>query len=256
MPSILDTANKRYQVTFYEREEPLNRLTAWLGDTPPTPSAGGGGYNVITLPFRSAVSVWQGRAGLLVQDIPIMLWQDAPEIVTPILPPKGNFGLVGAGGTTVYNFSDPPSRPTSTTAQANRLIKMWRPDDDTEAPPIIRVNAPNNLVPYQQLPFWISDFTWGAAIGDDTGTRVMQQLVIQVTEYRADEELQTTKAKTPAKSKRQKTYVARSGDTLSSIAKHYHLRNGWRQLAAAQNPVITDPRQLRVGQRLIIPANT
>lgn len=256
MPSILDTANQRYKVTFYERSQPLNRITAWLGDTPPTPSAGGGGYVAIALPMRSAVSQWQGRANLLVQDIPIMLWQDAPEVEMPIVPGRGNAGFVMAPSGGIYDYSNPPSRPTSTKAQAERLIKMWRPDDDTEPPPVIRVSAPNNLVLYQTLPYWISDFTWGAAIGDESGTRIMQQLVIQVTEYRADEELQTTKAKTPAKSKPQKTYVVRSGDTLTSIAKRYSLRNGWRQLGAAQNPPITDPRQLRVGQRLIIPANT
>lgn len=255
MPSILDTVNQRYKVTFYEREQPLNRITAWLGDAPPTPSGGGGGYTTIPLPFRSAVSVWQGRPGLLVQDIPIMLWEDEPEVVPPIYPHgrKGQGGLVTLGHGVVYNLADPPMRPASTADQARRLIRMWRPDDATHPPPVIRVSAPNNLVPYTSMPFWVSDFTWGAAIGSDDAKRVMQQLVIQVTEYRADEQLQLDRAKKPGKGKRQRTYVVRRGDTLTSIAAKYRLRNGWRQLGEAQHPKITDPRQVTPGRRLVIP---
>lgn len=240
MSSVLDTANQHYRVTFYERENPLNRLTAWLGDSPPTPSGGGGGYTIIPLPFRSPVSVWQGRGSLLVQDIPIMLWNDTPERTTS---PSGGVALTSRAAT----------QNLTTAAQARRLINMWRPAKETDAPPIIRVKAPNDLIPYTTLPFWISDFTWGAAIGTHDGRREMQQLVIQLTEYREDEELQTDKAKKPRRHRRHRTYVVRNGDTLMSIAAKYHLRNGWRQLAAAQHPPINDPRQLTVGRRLIVP---
>lgn len=253
MASILDTFNQRYRVTFYERTDPLNRIVAWLGDTPPTPSAGGGGYNAIALPFRSAVSVWQGRGNLLVMDVPIMLYQDEPQVIAPQGPPRGQSGFVTAGRGVIYNQSSPPSRPMSTADQIGRLMRMWRPDDDTEPPPIIKLTGPGTAVPFQNLPWWVSDFAWGTVIGDENANRVMQQLVIQVTEYRADEELQTIHAKTPAANKRQRSYVVRHGDTLTSIARKYHLRNGWRQLASAQHPPINDPRQIRVGQRLVIP---
>jgi hypothetical protein len=223
---IASTLNAQYKATFYQRDDTSARVNVWLGDTPPTPSAGGGGYQVISLPKRSAVTVWQGRDGVLVQDIPVMVLADDTE-----------YGL-------------------STIAQIDPLIKMWRPVDDTEAPPVIRVTAPRGLIPYSTLPYWVSDFTWGAAIGDENGDRIMQQLVIQVTEYRADEELQTIKLKRPDATKRQRTYVVRPGDTLTSIAARYKLPNGWRQLGAAQNPQINDPRSLTPGTRLTIPSSS
>lgn len=251
MAGISDTFNQNFRVRFWQRDDPAQAITAWLGDTPPTPSAGGGGYNVIALPMRSAVSVWQGRANLLVLDIPIMLWGDDPEPAILQLPPgrKGQTGAVMTSG--------PQARgdtfPATTKQQADALIRMWRPDDDTQAPPVVKVAAKNSLIPYQQLSFWVSDFTWGAAIANDGAVRIMQQLTIQLTEYRDDEELQTAKAKRPGRSKRQRTYRVKAGDTLAAIAQRYHLKNGWRQLAAAQNPPINDPRSLRVGQTLTIP---
>lgn len=254
MGSLADTFNQSYRVRFYERDDPLRQLIAWLGDTPPTPSAGGGGYTAMTLPMRSAVSVWQGRGNLLVMDIPIMLWGGDQEPVVPIPPPRGTSGFLMAPGGGIYDIASPQTRAASTAQQADVLVKMWRPDDDTEPPPVIRVSAPQNVVPFQHLPYWISDFTWGAAIGDQSARRIMQQLVIQVTEYREDETLQTIKAKKGPKAKRQRFYTVKAGDTLTAIAARYHLPNGWRQLAAAQHPAITDPRSLRVGQRLLIPA--
>lgn len=50
------------------------------------------------------------------------------------------------------------------------------------------------------------------------------------------------------------TYVVQKGDTLSSIAKKlYHDGFKWREIRDA-NPKITDPNQLHIGWKLVIPA--
>jgi len=49
-----------------------------------------------------------------------------------------------------------------------------------------------------------------------------------------------------------KTYVVKSGDTLTAIAKRFKIT-----LAAlrAANPDVTDPRKLQIGHKLVIPTD-
>lgn len=57
--------------------------------------------------------------------------------------------------------------------------------------------------------------------------------------------------KAPAKPK-VRTYVVKRGDTLTSIAHHYHLKS-WRSIANANKNKINNPNHIEVGWRLIIP---
>lgn len=242
--AIVDTLNKNYQVTIYEREETSRRVTAWLADSPPTPSAGGGGYQIVNLPMRSSVTVWQGRTGLLLMDMAIFLWDEQPS------PPSYSTRGLGHQGLGVSLYAE----PISAMAAVRQLLRMWRPADDTEAPPVIRTSAKADVVPFVTTPWVLNDFQWGQVIGDEKGNRVLQGITLQLMEYRADEELKIDRLRTPKTNKRTRVYVVKQGDSLTAIAARYHLRNGWRQLANAQSPVINDPRNIRVGQKLIIPA--
>jgi nucleoid-associated protein YgaU len=50
-----------------------------------------------------------------------------------------------------------------------------------------------------------------------------------------------------------RSVVVRPGDTLVRIARRAHVRGGWHRLAAA-NPQLRNPNDIRVGQRLHLPA--
>lgn len=214
-----------YDVTFYERKYPARSITATLGDTPPTPTAGGGGWTQVILPKRSAVMVWKGRDQLMVLTIPIVIGSIVDE-TGPVFPER------------------------------NALAAMWRPDEATEEPPVIKVKALGDAVPFQHLQYVITDLTWGSStagdvVGDQNARRTMQKMVVTVTEYEADERLEAVKKK------HQQTvhgggfeYRVKKGDTLRSIAKRFGLV--WQDIADVQTPVITDPRKIKVGQRLLI----
>jgi len=49
-----------------------------------------------------------------------------------------------------------------------------------------------------------------------------------------------------------KTYVVRSGDTLSSIATRYHVKGGWHSLAKLNSGIINDPNLIFPGQRIAL----
>jgi LysM repeat protein len=193
--------------------------------------------------MRSSVTVWQGRTGLLQMNLPIFLWAETQVAYGP--------RQMGGFGEPIYSQTE----LASTASQLKRLQRMWRPADDTEAPPVLKTSAKADLVPYVHLPWVLNDVQWGDALADPEGRRYFQAMVLVLQEYRADEELQTTRLKAGPKAKRTRTYVVRKGDTLASIAARYHLKNGWRELAASQHPAINDPRQISAGQKLIIPAS-
>jgi len=49
-----------------------------------------------------------------------------------------------------------------------------------------------------------------------------------------------------------KTYVVRSGDTLSSIASRYQVKGGWHALAKLNSGIINDPNLIFPGQRIAL----
>ena len=49
-----------------------------------------------------------------------------------------------------------------------------------------------------------------------------------------------------------KTYVVRSGDTLSAIATKYHTTGGWRTLHQLNRHIISNPDLILPGQRIAL----
>jgi LysM repeat protein len=49
-----------------------------------------------------------------------------------------------------------------------------------------------------------------------------------------------------------KTYVVRSGDTLSAIATRYQVKGGWHALATLNTGIISDPNLIFPGQRIAL----
>lgn len=227
-----------YRVTIYERARPMSRVIAQLGDTPPTPSAGGGGWQPVTLPKRAAVTVWQGRDNPLLMDVPIVLGS-----LTPPSP------LVGG-----ETHPTALQHPHPTHDEMSRLIRMWRPDKEHHEPPVLKLKGPGDAVPFQHLPWVLNDFTWGDAVGNGRGQRMLQQLVLQFMEYRADERLQTISLE-KRRVREQQVHFVKAGETLITIARQFRLKGGWKELGQAQHPPINDPRNIHVGEKLLIPVN-
>jgi nucleoid-associated protein YgaU len=60
----------------------------------------------------------------------------------------------------------------------------------------------------------------------------------------------TITKKAPARVSSAKTMRVRSGDTISKIAKRYHVRGGWRGLWKLNRKTVKNPNRISVGQRL------
>lgn len=224
-------STKPYWVTISERRNPGRKIEARLGlgsgsSGAPTPSAGGGGWQTVVLPKRSAVSVWQGRDQLLLMTVPIIL-------------------------------GDGPGGPNFAAASLATVLRMWRPDDPTDEPPVIKLNSPGNAVPFQQIPWVLSDFAWnnssGDVQGDELANRTLTGVTLSLLEYRADEKLQVAKIKAKKKHKSRGKHRVKKGETLTKIAANYGVLD-WRSIGDIQVPPIQDPRQIVVGQQLEIPA--
>jgi hypothetical protein len=211
------------------------RLSAegWLTSTP-TPTGGGGGHEMLTLPKRRPVVVWK-NAGLWVMSFDL------------------TFDSYMKGESVADEYAD--------------LVRMWRPLEEEDEPPTVKLDAVGDVVPMQHLSWVVTGLDWGAAEGNASGNRARQTFTVTVTEWNPDERLDFTPGKSsPSKKRRSKnkrksgstsghasSVKVKAGDTLSEIAQRNDVKGGWQALARAQRPPITDPRSIRVGQTLRLP---
>lgn len=190
------------------------------------------------LPKRAAVTVWRGR-GVMAMAVPIVLQV-----------------LDGAG-----NQTEGPVQP-----DRQVLTNMWRPDDPEDEPPVVKVQCIGDAIPYQQLDWIISNLEWGDTNADADMNRITQAFTLTLTEYRPDERIQNqakisaalkrqqaAKKKAKTKSRGDKFYIVKKGDTLTSIAQRKNIDGGWRAIGDIQKPKITDPKAVKVGQKLRLP---
>lgn len=195
----------------------------------PNPSGGGGGWDLVALPMRDPPTVWRGRRELIVQSIPIVLGGFATN-------------LPGVDG------HEPVQRSRQT------LLNMYRPDDPADEPPVVKIDTRGDAVMLQQLDYVITSLDWGDAEADpETMERLQQAVTVELTEYVPDVRLtakHSAKGKAKGKGGMPAVYTVKRGDTLSGIAARYKVKGGWRAIADAQKPRITDPRALKVGQKL------
>jgi hypothetical protein len=208
------------------------RCRAYLGDSPPTPSGGGGGHEVVEIPGRKPVLVWR-KADLLVMTLPILIDDYAD------------------GGAVSGEYAG--------------LVRMWRPLSPEDAPPPVKVEADGDSVPFSHLTWRVTGLEWGGALANDYGNRSRQAFTVQLTEDNPEERIDAVHAGSGAKrraSKRKRskggsarpaTHTVKAGETLSGIATHYKIKGGWRALGERQRPPIHDPRGVHVGQVLTLP---
>jgi hypothetical protein len=141
-------------------------------------------------------------------------------------------------------------------------VEAWEKNPSgTLEPPRLKVTGP---VPHNDLLWVVKSLAWGAAIRSGQGTRQQQELNLVLLEY-VPPRLTLTRvgaaasavARSAASSTGPKaslsTYTVQSGDTLTSIAaKRLGDYRRWTDIATLNK--IRDPRSLRAGQTLSLPA--
>jgi LysM repeat protein len=88
----------------------------------------------------------------------------------------------------------------------------------------------------------------------DENLTLHKQLEERATARTALEKLQASDARKPGSKKGGQTYVVQSGDTLFSISrKFYKSSKRWKAILEANKKNIRDPKDLTVGQTIVIP---
>lgn len=215
-------ATDPYRLTIAMRDPPKHAVVVSLHDKPPTPSDGGGGWEEVSMPRRPSVLIWKGR-GLMKLSLSV--------VIDEMLADQSVYG-------DAYT----------------KLTRFWRPEgsqsaahDDTVEPPVLKLAAKGDLVPYKNLAYVLSNLEWADATSNDSGERTQQILVLTFTEFRADERLKPGGGK---KAARTKPYKVKKGEKLAQIARRYGITQ--KELGAMQKPPIRDSRNVE-GKTIIVP---
>lgn len=203
---------------------------ARLDSQPPTVTGGYGGWTVTSRARRVGLTVWNGR--------------DPIRMSVPVLFD----GYVDGDGQEIM---------------ISRLSRMALPPLKGGEPPVITVSGRG--LPHPGPTDWvIENLQWGTNViqgfnGSGVMVRLRQDCVVNLIEYVADDRAAFkrldpfSKAKGKSKSGWPKRYVVRPGDTLAKIALRFYKNAGkWHGIAKANN--IRDPRNLKVGRTITIPA--
>lgn len=216
-----------YTVTF--SADGIADVTALLDETPANVVSGYGGWIVISRQRRIGLTQWNGKDPLR---LPIPVLFDGV---------KGNVGQE-------INIS--------------RLSRMSLPPVGGGEPPVVTVDG--NAVPSPGPRQWvIESLSWGTqkVLWETVGgviVRVRQDCVVNLLEYRGDDRvafksLQPGVIGGKSKTGWPKKYITHQGETIQQIAAHFYKNAAkWHRIAAANG--ITDPRTLKKGTHLTIPA--
>lgn len=194
---------------------PAASVTAIATDDVPTISAGYGGWSEASRPGRQAATVWEGFAGRRM---------------------------------TISVLLDGLGEESSVESQITAVDTMARSIVDGHTP-IVSVTGDTIPVEVAGARWVIDRVDWGNAIRRQDGQRVRQVASFEFLEFVAP---QIVIAGANA-SRGTTTYVIKKGDTLTKIAQRLlGDKDRWREIATLNG--IRDPRKLKVGARIKIPA--
>jgi hypothetical protein len=219
---------QKFRVTF--TADGVGAVTALLGDTPADIPSGYGGWVVVSRQRKIGLTVWQGK--------------DPLRMAVSIL---------------FDGFID----GTSQEIPISRLSRMALPPAGGGEPPVVKVSGLG--VPKPGPTEWvIESLAWGTNViwenaANGVLARLRQDCVVSLLQY-VDDDRVAFKGLQPAssptgksKSGWPKTYTAKAGDTLNTIAKHFYGdASKWKKIGDANG--IRDPRSVKKNQKLRIPA--
>lgn len=228
--------------------EPRLTVTAILGQNPPVPADGYGGWTLVPRPRRKALTEWDGINPLRIL-VPIVLG------VKP-----GTRGGISDGA--ALNISAVPDREA--------LERMAQPPSAGAEPPLVTVTG--NVPHANDGPWVIESFDWDPSPLYANGFLVRQAVTVHLLEYVRDDRLadvnaaaqtrKTASAQSAAAAKaaggnsnqptKAKVYIVKAGDTLTAIAARV-LGNYKRWTDIAKLNGINDPKSITPGQTLRLP---
>jgi len=152
--------------------------------------------------------------------------------------------------------------------ECQALEHMALPVSKGDEPAIVTVLGDG--IPHVDLKWVIDDISWEDVIRRPDGKRLRQVLTLELREYVEAKRLQEEKASSKARNKadadkkkkqtttkgkkttKGKSYLVKSGDSLSKIAAH-ELGSAarWHEIADLNN--IRDPKSLKTGQTIKLP---
>ena len=131
--------------------------------------------------------------------------------------------------------------------ETNKIYQLALIEPKTQSPPICQLTWGQDIGgPGFEFKGVLTNLTQNFVLFADNGNPLRAKLQVSFTEWiEPKEDRQKTDPELT-------THLLRQGETLSAIAaKEYQNPRQWRLIAEANN--IDDPRNLTVGQRLIIP---
>jgi len=216
-------------------KSPTRSVVGRLGPNGAVPTEAYGGWTEVTRPRRVSLLVWQGRK-----------------------PFRMSVNVVLDG------FID--NDPIEMECQA--LEHMALPVSKGDEPAVVSIFGDG--IPHVDLKWVIDDITWEDVIRRPDGKRLRQVLTLDLREHVESKRLKEEKASSiarnkadAAKKKKQttnkgkkttkgKSYLVKSGDSLSKIAAH-ELGSAarWHEIADLND--IRTPKSIKVGQTLKLP---
>ena len=191
------------------------QVTVPLGPSNPK-IEGVGGWEEINRPLRKAATEWTGQ---------------------PLL--KVTCELLFNGWAT----------DESQQAEYNKLQEMaWARNDSRTRPTRVKISSPTISLGAGR-DWVIADLQMGEGWRDSASRLLRQYATLVLWEYEAIDVVKKKKRKKAAKKRR---YTVKRGDTLMKIAqKELGSSKKWRDLKKL-NPSVRDPKNLRVGQKIVV----
>lgn len=215
------TIRQSQRVTIQSVTPPKLTVTALLDADRPQPTQGYGGWSTLQRVRRRSVLEWDGGAP----------WQIDVKLVLD-------------GGDRGHSIED----------DCDALEEMAISPGPLQPPPLITIDGPFSKAT-AAAQWVISDIAWGHAWVLANGDRRQQFVTVSLLQHASETLAQTATKKAKATAKASTPYIVKAGDTLDTIAADVLgsvARK--REIVALNLPRLRDPRNLKKGMHLVMPA--